>query len=63
MGNGLDIFVNPVRRINNILSLIGMPLFRGISGGSDAQQSRQIAIADPQVKVAGGGAASGGDGE
>ncbi|NJN87528.1 MAG: hypothetical protein HC881_15990, partial [Leptolyngbyaceae cyanobacterium SL_7_1] len=50
--NILDIFVNPVRGVNTVLSLIGMPLFRGISGGSDAQQNRQIAIADLQVKVA-----------
>jgi hypothetical protein len=50
--NVLDIFVNPVRGINSVLSFIGVPLFRGLSGGSDAQQNRQIAIADLQVKVA-----------
>lgn len=50
--NVLDIFISPSRGINNILSLIGLPLFRNLGGGSDAQQQREIGIADLQVKVA-----------
>lgn len=50
--NVLDIFVNPVNGVNRILSMIGVPLFRTLNGGSDAQQQREIGIADLQVKVA-----------
>ena len=50
--NVLNIFTNPVRGINNILSFIGLPLFRNIAGGDAATQQREIAIADLQVKVA-----------
>lgn len=52
LNNVIDIFVNPTRGINQILSLIGLPLFRSMSGGDAATQQRQIAIADLQVKVA-----------
>jgi hypothetical protein len=52
LDNVLDIFRNPVRGINNILSLIGVPLFRTVSGGDPAVQQRQIQITDLQVKVA-----------
>lgn len=38
--------------VNEILSLIGVPLFRNLGGGDAAAQTRQIAIADLQVKVA-----------
>ena len=48
----IDIFDEPIRGINNILSFIGVPLFRNASGGSEARQARSIAIADLQVKVA-----------
>jgi hypothetical protein len=48
----LDIFVKPTGAINEILSLIGVPLFRNLSGGDSAAQQRSIAIADLQVKVA-----------
>ncbi|NEQ24657.1 MAG: hypothetical protein F6K28_37230 [Microcoleus sp. SIO2G3] len=50
--NVLDIFTNPVRGINTVLSFIGLPLFRQASGGDAATQQREIAIADLQVKVA-----------
>lgn len=38
--------------INDILSVIGIPLFQSISGGSPETQQREIAIADLQVKIA-----------
>ncbi len=38
--------------VNEILSLIGVPLFKNLGGGDAAVQTRQIAIADLQVKVA-----------
>lgn len=38
--------------INEILSLIGVPLFRKLTGGDSAAQQRTIAIADLQVKLA-----------
>jgi len=38
--------------VNEILSLIGVPLFKNLGGGDAAAQTRQIAIADLQVKVA-----------
>jgi hypothetical protein len=45
-------FANPVRGLNDILALIGVPLFRSASGGDQAAQERGIAIADLQVKIA-----------
>jgi hypothetical protein len=45
-------FDNPVRGINDLLALVGVPLFRNASGGDQAAQQRGIAIADLQVKVA-----------
>lgn len=48
----LTIFVEPLGGINEILSLVGLPLFRGVTGGGDAAQQRSIAIADLQIKVA-----------
>jgi hypothetical protein len=38
--------------INDILSVIGIPLFQAVSGGSPDTQQREIAIADLQVKIA-----------
>lgn len=38
--------------INDVLSLVGVPLFRNAIGGDAAAQQREIAIADLQVKVA-----------
>jgi hypothetical protein len=47
-------FQNPVRGLNDILALIGVPLFRSAAGGDQAAQERGIAvlgsaIADLQV--------------
>jgi hypothetical protein len=47
----LSIFVEPVRGLNDILSFIGIPLFRGVTGGGDAAQQRSIQIADLQIKL------------
>ncbi|KAM3106823.1 hypothetical protein [Phormidesmis sp. 146-33] len=41
-----------VSGINDVLSLIGVPLFRNATGGDAAAQSRSIAIGDLQVKLA-----------
>ncbi len=38
--------------INDILSVIGIPLFQAIAGGSSETQQREIAIADLQFKIA-----------
>ena len=43
---------NTLGVINDVFSLIGIPLFRNIAGGDQAAQQRTIAIADLQVKVA-----------
>ena len=48
----LGIITRPVSGINDILGLIGLPLFRNASGGDAAAQGRVIAIGDLQVKVA-----------
>jgi hypothetical protein len=42
----------PLSGINEILSLVGVPLFRNVTGGDAAAQSRAIAIGDLQVKLA-----------
>jgi hypothetical protein len=47
-----NFFVKPTDAINEVLLLIGVPLFRYAIRGDPAAQSRQIAIADLQVKVA-----------
>lgn len=47
-----DYFNNPLNLVNTALSFVGLPLFQGVSGGSSTQQTREIAIADLQVKVA-----------
>ena len=41
-----------VSGINDVLSLVGIPLFRNATGGDAAAQSRVIAIGDLQVKLA-----------
>lgn len=38
--------------VNDVFSLIGVPLFRNATGGDAAAQQREIAIADLQVKIA-----------
>ncbi|WP_083636589.1 hypothetical protein [Leptolyngbya sp. 'hensonii'] len=50
--NVLDVFTTPLQGVNEVLSLIGLPLFRNAIGGDAAAQQRTIAIADLQVKVA-----------
>lgn len=45
-------FDSPLRAANDILALVGLPLFRNISGGDAATQQREIAISDLQVKIA-----------
>lgn len=47
-----QIFTNPGGLLNDLLSVAGIPLLRGLVGGSDAQQSRSIQISDLAVKVA-----------
>jgi hypothetical protein len=47
----LGVFNQPLSGINEILSLVGVPLFRNAAGGDAATQQRVIAIADLQVKV------------
>jgi hypothetical protein len=47
----LGVFSQPLSGINEILSLVGVPLFRNAAGGDAATQQRVIAIADLQVKV------------
>lgn len=47
----LSIFIEPLSGINEILSFVGLPLFRGATGGGDEAQQRSIAIADLQIKV------------
>ncbi|KGF72255.1 hypothetical protein DO97_10895 [Neosynechococcus sphagnicola sy1] len=47
-----SLFIQPLTSINEILSLVGLPLFRNQIGGDPAAQQRSIAIADLQVKVA-----------
>lgn len=46
------LFGNQIQGVNEILSLIGLPLFRNLGGGDAAAQAREIGIADLQVKVA-----------
>ena len=48
----LSIFSQPINAFNNILSLIGVPLFEQRFGGSQQTQARAIAIGDLQIKVA-----------
>ena len=48
----IGIFTNPVPSLNNILSLVGIPLLKATTGGNDQAQQRAIAISDLQVKVA-----------
>ncbi len=48
----LGLVAQPLSGINEVLSLIGVPLFRNATGGDPTAQARQIAIADLQVKIA-----------
>ncbi len=47
----LGVFSQPLQGINEILSLVGVPLFKNAAGGDAATQQWVIAIADLQVKV------------
>jgi hypothetical protein len=47
-----DLFSQPLNGVNEILSLVGVPLFKNAIGGDPNVQARSIAIADLQVKVA-----------
>lgn len=47
-----QLFSNPGPVVNDLLSSIGIPVLKGIYGGSDAQQTRAIQISDLVVKVA-----------
>lgn len=47
------LFSSPLGTVNEIFSLVGIPLFNRASGGDNASQQRTIAIADLQVKIAG----------
>jgi hypothetical protein len=48
----LNAFTNPLNAINEALSLIGIPLIRGITQTNARAQTNAIAISDLQVKVA-----------
>ena len=47
-----QIFTNPSSVFNELLGAVGIPILRSAYGGSDAQQSKAIAISDLTVKVA-----------
>ena len=46
------LFSSPISTVNEILGLVGVPLFQNATGGGDAAQGRSISIADLQVKIA-----------
>lgn len=48
----LNVFVRPIAGVNEILSLIGLPLFQNATGTNNEAQQRSIAIGDLQAKVA-----------
>jgi hypothetical protein len=52
LNNVFGIFTDPLRSINEILSLIGIPLLRGMTNTNARAQQNAIAISDLQVKVA-----------
>ena len=47
----LSIFTRPVGLVNDLLNVIGLPLFRSFSGGNQEQKQAAIAISDLRVKV------------
>lgn len=47
-----DLFIKPLSSANEILSLIGLPLFKNSTGGDIAAQQRSIAINDLTIKLA-----------
>ncbi len=48
----LGALTSPVSGVNDILGLIGLPLFKNATGGDASAQQRSIAIGDLQVKLA-----------
>lgn len=52
LNNILGIFTRPVGTLNSLLTAIGLPLLRSLTGGNDQQKSAAIAISDLSVKVA-----------
>ena len=51
LNNVLGIFTSPVSTINNLLSAIGIPFLRSLTGGNQEQRQAAIAISDLRVKV------------
>lgn len=51
INNVLSIFTRPVGLVNDLLNVIGLPLFRSFSGGNQEQKQAAIAISDLRVKV------------
>lgn len=51
LGRLLGIFTT-ITGLNDLLSVIGVPAFQSLTGGNDASRTRDIAIADLQVKSA-----------
>lgn len=51
INNVLSLFSEPMRVVNDLLAVIGIPLLRGTSGGNDAQRAASIAISDLRLKV------------
>jgi hypothetical protein len=51
LDNLFGIFTDPLSAINEILSLIGMPLLRGVTNTNARAQQTALAISDLQVKV------------
>jgi hypothetical protein len=47
-----QIFTNPGGLVNELLGAVGIPILRGMYGGTDAQQGRMIQLGDLAVKVA-----------
>jgi hypothetical protein len=48
-----NLFITPFTSLNEILSVIGVPLFQNsLAGGSPEAQTRQIQISDLQIKIA-----------
>lgn len=50
--NVLTAISSPITAINEVLSLVGIPLFRGITRTNQDAQTRAIAIGDLQIQVA-----------
>lgn len=52
LNNIIGLFTRPVGTVNGLLSAIGLPLLRSLTGGNDQQKAAAIAISDLSVKVA-----------